>query len=169
MFFRVDPRLFQRRPFLGVRLGAVSLAFWSPVRDVVSRIPGLGNTAARVDLSQIAPPTENHGKWAGSTKPWSCIAISALRRSRSHRKAGSSAESQRLSSSRELKVPIAACCWSTTATQTTRTGRISRWKAFSKRSTRAVEAIWRAADLSSRRRPSCSSRSTKVQQAIANL
>jgi hypothetical protein len=37
MFEHVDPRLFQRRPFLGVRLGAVSLAFWSPVGDVVSR------------------------------------------------------------------------------------------------------------------------------------
>ena len=103
MFAHVHPRLFQRRPFLGVRLGAVSLAFWSPVGDVVSR-RGLGNTPATVDLSQIAPPGENPEKWVGSTKLWSCIAISAPRRSRSHRKAGSSAESQRLSSSRELKV-----------------------------------------------------------------
>jgi len=30
---------------------------------------GLGNTPATVDLSQIAPPTEDHEKWVGSTKP----------------------------------------------------------------------------------------------------
>jgi hypothetical protein len=29
---------------------------------------GLGNTPARVDLSPIAPPTENHGKWVGSNQ-----------------------------------------------------------------------------------------------------
>jgi hypothetical protein len=64
MFVHLDPRLFERRPFLGILLGAGSLALWIFLFAMLfHEYRGFGETPASVDLSKIMPPAENHGKW----------------------------------------------------------------------------------------------------------
>jgi hypothetical protein len=82
---------------------------------------GLGNTPARVDLSQIAPPTREPRQVGGidQTMVVHCdLSTQEVKEPPESWFFGRVAETFFIG---ELKVPIAACGWSTTATQTTRT------------------------------------------------
>ncbi len=64
MFVHIDSRIFDKRPFLGILLGAATLVAWLYFGGVVyAEYKGMGSVPAIVDLSKVVAPPENHGKW----------------------------------------------------------------------------------------------------------
>lgn len=70
MYVHVDEQIFDKRPVLGLLLGAVTLVFFLALYVALYReYRGFGKVPEEVDLKTIVPPRQDHGKWVRITQP----------------------------------------------------------------------------------------------------
>jgi hypothetical protein len=70
MHVHVNQQIFEKRPVLGLLLGAFTLVFilliWGALYH---EYKGFGKVPEQVDLKSIIPPRQDHGRWVHITQP----------------------------------------------------------------------------------------------------